>query len=143
MLIGLLCQFLIMPCIALVAIKTGIFGPYETLIVMLYGTCPGGGISNFFTYYLRLNIDLSGKTIRYSLYPIVHSHKWPFSKAKLIMVISVTMTNVSAILSFGMIPLWLLVVPKVITDVEIIVPFKDIAIGVAQVPGFTFCRWRL
>ena len=28
---------------------------------MLYGTCPGGGISNFFTYYLRLNIDLSGK----------------------------------------------------------------------------------
>ena len=50
-----------MPCIALVAIKTGIFGPYETLIVMLYGTCPGGGISNFFTYYLRLNIDLSGK----------------------------------------------------------------------------------
>ena len=61
MLIGLLCQFLIMPCIALVAIKTGIFGPYETLIVMLYGTCPGGGISNFFTYYLRLNIDLSGK----------------------------------------------------------------------------------
>ena len=52
-----------MPCIALVAIKTGIFGPYETLIVMLYGTCPGGGISNFFTYYLRLNIDLSGKTI--------------------------------------------------------------------------------
>ena len=61
-LIGLLCQFLIMPCIALVAIKTGIFGPYETLIVMLYGTCPGGGISNFFTYYLRLNIDLSGKS---------------------------------------------------------------------------------
>lgn len=51
-----------MPCIALVAIKTGIFGPYETLIVMLYGTCPGGGISNFFTYYLRLNIDLSGKS---------------------------------------------------------------------------------
>ena len=50
-----------MPCIALVAIKTGIFGPYETLIVILYGTCPGGGISNFFTYYLRLNIDLSGK----------------------------------------------------------------------------------
>ena len=52
------------------------------------------------------------------------------------LVISVTMTNVSALLSFGMIPLWLLVVPKVITDVEIIVPFKDIAIGVAQVPGF-------
>ena len=52
------------------------------------------------------------------------------------MVITVTMTNVSALLSFGMIPLWLLVVPKVITDVEIIVPFKDIAIGVAQVPGY-------
>ena len=52
------------------------------------------------------------------------------------------MTNVSAILSFGMIPLWLLVVPKVITDVEIIVPFKDIAIGVAQEPGFTFTRVR-
>ena len=122
-----------MPCIALVAIKTGIFGPYETLIVMLYGTCPGGGISNFFTYYLRLNIDLSGKTTP-------NGHKWPLLKAKLTMIISVTMTNVSAILSFGMIPLWLLVVPKVITDVEIIVPFKDIAIGVAQVNGFIFLR---
>ena len=45
------------------------------------------------------------------------------------------MTNVSALLSFGFIPLWLLLVPKVVTDVEIIVPFKDIAIGVAQLVG--------
>ena len=27
---------------------------------MLYGTCPGGGMSNLYTYYLRLNVDLSG-----------------------------------------------------------------------------------
>ena len=44
------------------------------------------------------------------------------------------MTNVSALLSFGFIPLWLLLVPKVV-DVEIIVPFEDIAIGVAQLVG--------
>ena len=45
------------------------------------------------------------------------------------------MTNVSALLSFGFIPLWLLLVPKVVTDVEIVVPFKDIAIGVTQLVG--------
>ena len=44
------------------------------------------------------------------------------------------MTNVSALLSFGFIPLWLLLVPTVV-DVEIIVPFGDIAIGVAQLVG--------
>jgi len=52
-----------MPCIALIAIKTGLFGEYETLIIMLYGTCPGGGVSNLFTYYLRLNVDLSGNIL--------------------------------------------------------------------------------
>ena len=58
--IGLICQFLIMPVVGLVAVKTGFFGPYEALMVILYGTCPGGGVSNFFTYFLRLNVDLSG-----------------------------------------------------------------------------------
>ena len=53
------------------------------------------------------------------------------------------MTNVSAILSFGMIPLWLLVVPAVVSDVEIIVPFKDIAIGVAQASGFSNLNCQL
>ena len=60
-LIGLICQFLIMPMVGFAAVKTGLFGPYEVLIIMLYGTCPGGGVSNFFAYFLRLNIDLSGK----------------------------------------------------------------------------------
>ena len=45
------------------------------------------------------------------------------------------MTNVSALLSFGFIPLWLLLVPKIITDVEIVIPFKGIAISVAQLIG--------
>ena len=58
--IGLLCQFLIMPLVGLAAVKTGLFGSYEVLVVMLYGTCPGGGVSNFFTYFLKLNVDLSG-----------------------------------------------------------------------------------
>ena len=44
------------------------------------------------------------------------------------------MTNVSAVLSFGFIPLWLLLVPKLF-DTEVVVPFKDIAIGVAQLVG--------
>ena len=58
--IGLICQFVIMPVVAVIAIKTGLFGPYETLVIILYGTCPGGGVSNFFTYFLQLNVDLSG-----------------------------------------------------------------------------------
>ena len=61
--IGLLCQFLIMPLVGLAAVKTGFFGSYEILVIMLYGTCPGGGVSNFFTYFLKLNVDLSGKVL--------------------------------------------------------------------------------
>ena len=59
--IGLICQFLIMPLVGFAAVKTGFFGPYEVLVIMLYGTCPGGGVSNFFTYFLKLNVDLSGR----------------------------------------------------------------------------------
>ena len=104
--IGLLCQFIIMPCVALAAVKAKLFTKSEALIVVLLGACPGGGASNLFTYYLDLNLDLS-----------------------------IVMTNVSAVLAFGFTPLWLLTVPYVVDDIEFSVPHAEIATGLAQLVG--------
>jgi len=104
--IGLFCQFLIMPCVAMVAIAAGVFSNDEALIIMLMGACPGGGASNIFVYYLQLNLDLS-----------------------------VLMTNVSAIFSFGLTPAWLGVIPFLLGDYEYQIPFGEIASGVGQLVG--------
>ena len=43
-LIGMLCQFVIMPCLAMIYISAASIGTYEALVIMLYGCAPGGGI---------------------------------------------------------------------------------------------------
>lgn len=43
-LIGMLCQFVIMPCIAMIFLSIASIGTYEALVIMLYGCAPGGGI---------------------------------------------------------------------------------------------------
>ena len=106
MTVGLLCQFLIMPCVALAAVRANLFSTSEALIVVLLGACPGGGASNLFTYYLDLNLDLS-----------------------------IVMTNVSALLAFAFTPLWLLSVPLVVEDIDFKVPHTEIATGLAQLVG--------
>ena len=102
-LIGVLCQFLIMPCVALAAVRANLFTKSEALIVVLLGACPGGGASNLFTYYLDLNLDLS-----------------------------IVMTNVSAVLAFAFTPLWLLTLPLVLDDIDFKVPHAEIATGLSQ-----------
>ena len=43
-LIGMFCQFVIMPCIAMIFLSLASIGTYEALVIMLYGCAPGGGI---------------------------------------------------------------------------------------------------
>ena len=43
-LIGMLCQFVIMPCLAMIFLAAAKIGTYEALVIMLYGCAPGGGI---------------------------------------------------------------------------------------------------
>jgi len=115
--IGLICQFLIMPCITMIAIKVVNFASYETLAVMLYGCAPGGGISNIIIYWMDGDLDLS-----------------------------ITMTMVSCVMALGFSPLWLLAVPKLLDDGQKIdIPFAEISINIATVvlPALlgTFLFW--
>lgn len=103
--IGVVCQFLIMPCITMVAVAAVNFGGYEALVIMLYGCAPGGGISNIIIYWMGGDIDLS-----------------------------ITMTMLSCILALGFTPLWMLVVPKLLADQDNVdVPFEEIAVNIAAV----------
>jgi predicted Na+-dependent transporter len=43
-LIGMACQFGLMPCIAIAFISTVPIGTYEALVIILYGCAPGGGL---------------------------------------------------------------------------------------------------
>ena len=51
-LIGMLCQFVIMPCLAMIFLAAAKIGTYEALVIMLYGCAPGGGIR--YCYYRGL-----------------------------------------------------------------------------------------
>ena len=62
--IGFLAQFILMPLIAFVLIKTFRLPPELAVGVMLVGTCPGGTSSNVMTYMSKGDVALSvGMTI--------------------------------------------------------------------------------
>lgn len=100
-LVGVFCQFMIMPCIALALAK--IFGgrltDYQALIILLMGCSPGGSLSNLMSVWIEADVNLS-----------------------------VTMTLCSTVLSLGMIPLLLIILKPAITSENIDVPFGSIAI---------------
>jgi len=100
-LVGVFCQFLIMPCIALMMAKifSGSISDYQALIILLMGCSPGGSLSNLMSVWIQADVNLS-----------------------------VTMTLSSTVLSLGMIPLLLLIMKPAITDANIDVPFDSIAI---------------
>ena len=99
--VGVLCQFLIMPCIALALGKifSATISEYQALIILLMGCSPGGSLSNIMSIWIDGDVNLS-----------------------------VTMTLTSTVLSLGMIPLLLLIMKPAITDSDIEIPFDSIAI---------------
>jgi len=102
-LVGVTCQFFIMPCIALglgVAFTSSI-SSYQALVILLMGCSPGGSLSNIMTLWIEGDPSLS-----------------------------VTMTTTSTLLSLGMIPLLLLIMKPAIVDPEtpLDIPFGGIAL---------------
>ncbi|XP_003790075.1 solute carrier family 10 member 6 [Otolemur garnettii] len=57
--VGLLCQFGLMPFIAYLLATSFALKPVQAVAVLIMGCCPGGTISNIFTYWVGGDMDLS------------------------------------------------------------------------------------
>ncbi|XP_037401970.1 solute carrier family 10 member 6-like [Pygocentrus nattereri] len=77
-LLGLLCQFGFMPLIAYLLALGFSVTPVQAIAIIIVGSCPGGSTSNFITYWLDGDMDLS-----------------------------ITMTSISTVLGLGTMPLCL------------------------------------
>ncbi|XP_029799370.1 solute carrier family 10 member 6 [Suricata suricatta] len=76
--VGLLCQFGLMPLIAYLLAISFSLKPAQAIAVLIMGCCPGGTISNIFTFWVDGDMDLS-----------------------------ITMTTCSTVAALGMMPLCL------------------------------------
>lgn len=56
--VGLLCQFGLMPLIAYLLAISFSLAPIQAIAVLIMGCCPGGTISNIFTFWVDGDMDL-------------------------------------------------------------------------------------
>lgn len=56
--VGLLCQFGLMPLIAYLLVISFSLKPTQAIGVLITGCCPGGTISNIFTFWVDGDMDL-------------------------------------------------------------------------------------
>ncbi|WAR13386.1 SOAT-like protein [Mya arenaria] len=98
--IGFGCQYLLMPLIGYGVARLVPLGDKSvSLGVFLCGVCPGGGLSNIYTYLLDGDVSLS-----------------------------ITMTFVSSVASIGMMPLWIYTLGSTLVDdsSDIRIPYLNI-----------------
>ncbi|XP_058151977.1 sodium-dependent organic anion transporter [Dasypus novemcinctus] len=57
--VGLICQFGLMPFIAYLLAISFSLKPAQAIVVLIMGCCPGGTISNIFTFWVDGDMDLS------------------------------------------------------------------------------------
>ncbi|XP_058402435.1 sodium-dependent organic anion transporter [Diceros bicornis minor] len=57
--VGLLCQFGLMPLLAYLLVISFSLKPVQAIAVLIMGCCPGGTISNIFTFWVDGDMDLS------------------------------------------------------------------------------------
>ncbi|XP_067126689.1 ileal sodium/bile acid cotransporter-like [Centruroides vittatus] len=98
--IGLLCQFVMMPLVGFVYNKIFKFQSGIATGLLIISCCPGGAVSNAFTYFLNGDVSLS-----------------------------VTMTTISTILALGMMPLNMWIYAIRTEANTIIIPYKNIGLS--------------
>uniref|UniRef100_A0A8C5V4I5 Solute carrier family 10 member 6 n=1 Tax=Microcebus murinus TaxID=30608 RepID=A0A8C5V4I5_MICMU len=64
--VGLLCQFGLMPSIAYLLAVSFSLQPVQAVAVLIMGCCPGGTISNIFTFWVDGDMDLSSWDYRHA-----------------------------------------------------------------------------
>ncbi|XP_041464096.1 solute carrier family 10 member 6-like [Lytechinus variegatus] len=114
--VGMLCQFVLMP---LIAFCLGLAFKLETggaLSALILACCPGGTLSNLFTYWVDGDVCLS-----------------------------VCMTSVSTAVAIGMMPLNLFIYTRVWTGDQVVIPYVDIVTTLVSilipVAFGVFLRW--
>ncbi|XP_041375774.1 ileal sodium/bile acid cotransporter-like [Gigantopelta aegis] len=106
-LIGLFCQYVGMPLIAFgVANLINLDNPAIRLGIFACGICPGGGLSNIYSYLLGGDVSLS-----------------------------ITMTCISTVAALAMVPLWMFTLGQTFADdtTTISIPFANILLTLATV----------
>ncbi|XP_063066770.1 sodium-dependent organic anion transporter-like [Engraulis encrasicolus] len=99
-LVGLLCQFGVMPLAAFLLALASAVKPVQAVAFLIMGCSPGGTLSNIVTFWIDGDMDLS-----------------------------ITMTSVSTVLALGMMPLCLLVYTRRWVDTGMIrMPYSKIGI---------------
>ncbi|XP_078533633.1 sodium-dependent organic anion transporter [Lissotriton helveticus] len=116
--LGLLCQFGLMPLTASILAVTFSVKPAQAIAVLIMGCCPGGTISNIISYWVDGDMDLS-----------------------------LTMTTCSTILALGMMPLCLFIYSRSWEiSHSIKIPYASIGIAlislVAPVAGGIFVNYK-
>lgn len=56
--VGLLCQFGLMPLLAYLLVKSFSLKPVHAVALLIMGCCPGGTVSNIFTFWVDGDMDL-------------------------------------------------------------------------------------
>eukprot|EP00057_Strongylocentrotus_purpuratus_P017227 XP_011671701.1 PREDICTED: ileal sodium/bile acid cotransporter-like [Strongylocentrotus purpuratus] len=103
-LIGMLCQFVLLPLIGFcLALAFSLPAPYA-LSVLIVTCSPGGNVSSVFTYWTNGDVCLS-----------------------------ICMTAVSTVVAIGMMPLNLLIYSRRWTDKKAVIPFINIIIGLVAI----------
>lgn len=98
--IGMISQFVLLPAGAFGLAHAMRIESTYALGVLLLGTCPGGSVSNVFTYWMNGDVTLS-----------------------------IVMTTVSTLVALGMMPLNLFIYSRSWTTLKIAVPYKTIILG--------------
>ncbi|XP_032082782.1 ileal sodium/bile acid cotransporter [Thamnophis elegans] len=99
--VGVLCQFGIMPLIGFTLAFAFDVLPIQAVAVIIMGCCPGGTASNILAYWVDGDMDLS-----------------------------ISMTTCSTLLAMGMMPLCIFVYTKIWTDFDAIyIPYDSIGIS--------------
>ncbi|XP_063955437.1 sodium-dependent organic anion transporter-like [Lytechinus pictus] len=114
--IGMLCQFVLMPLIAFCLSLTFKLESAGALSVLILACCPGGTLSNLFTFWTGGDVCLS-----------------------------VCMTTVSTAVAIGMMPLNLFIYSRVWTDDKAVIPYVNIVTTLVSilipVAFGVFLRW--
>ncbi|XP_028932227.1 solute carrier family 10 member 6 [Ornithorhynchus anatinus] len=99
--VGLLCQFGLMPLTAYLLVTGFSLKPAHAIAVLIMGCCPGGTISNIFTYWVDGDMDLS-----------------------------ISLTTCSTVAALGLLPLCLsLYTPSWGLEPSLTVPYQNIGIA--------------
>ncbi|XP_076340586.1 sodium-dependent organic anion transporter-like isoform X2 [Tachypleus tridentatus] len=117
LIIGMICQFVIMPLTGFTLVKLLSISPLHATGVLIVSTCPGGAVSNVLTYFCSGDVPLS-----------------------------IAMTTWSTMIALGMMPLNLFMYGSNIATDDVVIPYVNILLSLiyitSPVAAGMLVRWK-